>query len=131
MFPSKVSRLWLVPILLAVAWLVYAYTAISQPLWENWMIFLITGISLVVFPFAWYAIVKIFGPRFAKLTSGHLITKDELFRIGGNKIDVSNLKDVESLRFKEHDNEIEIWQGGREEKIAEPDPVNAKKLHLV
>ena len=131
MFPSKVSRLWLIPIVLAVAWLVYVYTAISQPLWENWMILLVSGISVVVFPFAWYAIIKSFGSRFVRLNGGHLVTRDELFRIVGNRIDVSNLKDVESLRFKEHDNEIEIWQGGQEEKIFEPDPVNAKKLHNV
>jgi hypothetical protein len=126
-FLRSVSLIYIIPLVAVAIWLIYLYTASQQPLWEDWMYYLVCGISIVLITVAFLALIKLL-PRFSRLKDGYVVTRDEFLKFTGGKIEVWNLKQLDALRFKEHDNEVEVWMGDREEKIRLTQHDEARRL---
>lgn len=127
-FPTSVSKLYFVPVLAALGWLAYCYTATQQPLWDSWMYYLTCAISMIIFPLALFGLIKLILPMISKLKTGHIFTKDEFITSVGARIERWGLNEVDALRSKNDGNELEVWIGDREIIIKADSQDDAVKL---
>lgn len=127
-FLRKASPLILLPLVFLIGWIFYVWSATQQPLWENWMYWLVGGVSLLAFPAAFWAVAKFLSARLAKLRDGHLFTPNEYFRVDGRRVECHTLRNLEALRTKHDEKKLELWIGDTETMIDVDDVSQAEKL---
>ncbi|MFN0139866.1 MAG: hypothetical protein ACKVQW_07230 [Pyrinomonadaceae bacterium] len=127
-FLRKASLLVLVPVVFLIGWIIYVWSATQQPLWENWMYWLIGGVSVLGFPAAFWAVAKFLSVRLAKLKNGHMFTANEYFRVNGRRVECHTLRDLEALRTKHDEKKLELWIDDVETMIDVDDVNEAEKL---
>lgn len=129
-FPDKVSFINLLPVVFVVGWLIYGYTTSQNAQWQPWMFWLIFAVSVISFPLALIGLVHFIAPKFSKLKSGHLVTRNEYIRVKSRQLQCIGLKNIEALRLLENDKQIEIWSGEHEERINVQDLAVAARLDV-
>lgn len=127
-FLQKPSIIYWILIAGSVIWIANLFFSSRNMLWESWMLWLNVGITLVASLVLLYSLSKVFAYVFSKKRDGYIFTPDEFFKIKGDCIRVTNLKDIEAVQLKEDLEILEVWQGTHEEHIKYNDFTDVGKL---
>ena len=128
-FFNRLSYLYWVPAAGFAFWLFYLFFATQYHLWEDWMFWILAGVTAVLALAAGYSLEKIMASKLAKLKNGHVFTPDECLKISGGCIQSWNLTEIDALRYHEDLGEIEVWSGEHEERIKTGQKLDAIRLH--
>jgi hypothetical protein len=128
-FFNRLSLLYWIPVGVFIFWLLYLLSATQYYLWEEWMFWILTSVTVVLALAAGYSLEKIIASKFAKLKKGYMFTPEECLKVSGGCVESWNLKEIDALRFHEDLGEIEVWAGEHEERIKTSQKLDAIKLN--
>ena len=127
-FLKKVKLLRLLPAAALIAWIVFVAIETQQLLWDSWMYWLIGSISLLLFPIGVVSVLQFIASKTARLKSGYMFTPNEYFVVRDRVVICHPLRDIDALRTKEDQQQIELWIDDKETLISVDDFAAARDL---
>lgn len=129
-FSEKLSYVYWLAIVGSLVWIYYIFSASQGNLWENWMFWIITAVTLLASVAFVFSLTKIVSSFVTRIKNGYVVTPDEIIKIKGDCVQIWNLREVEALRIKEEE-ELEVWMGTREERIKFSNREDARRLEKI
>ncbi len=127
-FWSKPSLFSWLCVLLPLVWIAYLLYATRGALWEEWMAWLYTGLTVAAAFLFVFGLVKVLSGYAAKVKNGYIFTPNEFIKIKDNCVQSWSLTEVEALIYLEDERRLEVGIAGSEEKFKTANSFDVRKL---